>query len=364
MITASDSAIPRQNIKTFRFFRFFNEGNYLFLTITLVMLTTLRSGIILARNLELYRNDSIAFPSISAYYKSSLIMPITTKLFGLSSSITWVCFYGFVTFLTFVSIALFVFRLRNSHNPRLLIALIFFSQLQVIMMTEMGKFDLFLILGAIILVFGYSLPVQLLGALSIAMGNFEQSIIVLGGLTLFSLSADNSLRFKRIATISSIALASQYVALNLAYGSWAAEDGDSRFNWLTANWFRFFKANIASLPTLIYSGYGACWILILIYLKRSSTAKNFIINVTCLIFIPLFITLTTFDGTRICVLISAPMLLVTLRSFSSLPSEYSTKFQFSAGHFICLALLTPAINVEMEGRIKIPYLHLWNVLST
>ena len=195
------------------------------------------------------------------------------------------------------------------------------------------------------------------------MGNFEQSIVILAVLLLFSLSTDNDLKFKRLASISTIAVTSQYLFLNLAYGAWAANGGDSRLNWFTANWLRFLKANVASLPTLIYSGYGACWIIVAIYISKGSTTRNRFIHFTCLIFMPLAMTLTTFDGTRIWVLISAPMLLVVLQSFTSLKSPLFPKFQPSVLFVVFIGLLTPALNVEVEGKIKIPYLHLWNILS-
>ncbi len=352
-----------QNLKALRISRFFNHGNYVVVVVAMIILATIRSGIRLAANLDVYRSDSLTFPNISFFYKSSLIMPLTTQLFGLNTSVRWIVFYSLATILTIALLATFTFRLRTTYDARILFALVIFSQLQVIMLTELGKFDLFLILGSIILIFGRTFPIQLLGALSITMGNFEQSIVVLGALLLFSLSTDNDLKFKRLASISTIAVTSQYLFLNLAYGAWAADGGDSRLNWFTANWLRFLKANVASLPTLIYSGYGACWIIVAIYISQGSTTRNSFIHFTSLIFIPLAITLTTFDGTRIWVLISAPLLLVVLQSFTSLKSQLGPKFQPSVLFVVFIGLLTPALNVEVEGKMKIPYLHLWNMLS-
>jgi len=360
--TLSSADYP-QNPKTTRISRFFSQGNFVVVVVAMIILSTIRSGIRLGANLDVYRSDSLAFPNIPFFYKSSLIMPITTQLFGLDNSIRWIAFYSLVTLLTLAITATFVFRLRTTNNARMLFALIVFSQLHVIMLTELGKFDLFLILGSIVLIFGRTFPFQLLGALSITMGNFEQSIVVLGALLLFSLSTDNDLKFRRLASIGTIAVISQYLFLDLAYGSWSADGGDSRLNWFTANWFRFLKANVASLPTLIYSGYGACWVIIAIYISKGSTTRNRFIHFTCLIFIPLAITLTTFDGTRIWVLISAPLLLVALQSFTSLKSPLFPKFQPSVLFVVFIGLLTPALIVEVEGKIKIPYLHLWNMLS-
>ena len=238
---SSASVVKTQEIIPSRISRFFNQGNFAVVTIALVLLTAIRSGIRIAYNLDIYRDDSLAFPKIGAYYKSSLIMPITTKLFGLDSSSKWITFYGLATAFTILFVSFLVFRLNATHNTRLLLALVLFSQLQVIMFTELGKFDLFLILGSIILVFGKSLPTQLIGALSITMGNFEQSMVLLAALALFSISTDNQLSFKRYAFIGATAVAFQFFALNAAYGSWSAVGGDSRFNWLTGNWFRFLR---------------------------------------------------------------------------------------------------------------------------
>jgi len=349
---------------SFRISRFFNLGNYVVVAFIIFFLTTVRSGIRIAYNLDIYRADSLAFPKIGAYYKSSLIMPITTKLFHLDSLPKWITFHVLITILTLLIVAYLIFRLHATHNTRLLIALVLFSQLQVVMLTELGKFDLYLIFGSILLILNKSIPIQFLGALTIAMGNFEQAIVLLGTLALFSLSTDNQLSFKRYASIGTSAVMFQFLALNTAYGSWSAEGGDSRLNWLTNNWWRFIKANVASLPTLIYSGYGACWILIAIYISKGSTVRNRLINFMCLILIPLIMTLITFDGTRIWVIISAPLLLVVLRSFASLEPIFSTKFQISVPVVVFIGLLTPALNVEVEGKIKIPYLHLWNLLSS
>jgi hypothetical protein len=354
----------KEKIISSRISRFFNQGNFAVVAMALVLLTAIRSGIRIAYNLDIYRADSLAFPKIDAYYKSSLIMPITTKLFGLDSSSKWITFYGLVTAFTILFVSFLVFRLNATHNTRLLLALVLFSQLQVIMFTELGKFDLFLILGSIILIFGKSLPTQLIGALAITMGNFEQSIVLLGALALFSISTDNQLSFKRYAFIGATAVAFQFFALNAAYNSWSAVGGDSRFNWLTGNWFRFFKANLASLPTLIYSGYGACWLLIVFYISKGSTTKNKLIHFSCLILIPLVLTLTTFDGTRIWVIISAPLLLVVIKSFATLDSSFSSKFFWTVPTVVIAGLLMPALNVEVEGKVKIPYLHLFNILSS
>lgn len=314
------SADYLQNPKTARISRFFNHGNYVVVAVAIIILSIIRSDIRLAANLDVYRSDSLAFPNISVFHKSSLILPLTTQLFGLNTSVRWIVFYSLATILTLALLATFTFRLRTTYDARILFALVVISQLQIIMLTELGKFDLFLILGSIILIFGRTFPIQLLGALSITMGNFEQSIVIFGALLVFSLSTDNNLKIRRLASISTIAVTSQYLILNLAYGTWSFSGGDSRLNWFTGNWFRFLKANVASLPTLIYSGYGACWIIVGIYISRGSTARNRFIHFTCLIFMPLAMTLTTFDGTRIWVLISAPLLLVVLQSFTSLKS--------------------------------------------
>ena len=348
----------------FRISYFFNQGNYICVAVVMLFLSVIRSGVRIAYNLDIYRADSLTFPDIGAYYKSSLVMPITTKIFALDSSLKWITFYSLCTALTIFLAAYLVFRLNATHNVRLLFALVLFSQLQIILLTELGKFDLFLILGSMILILSKSLPFQFLGALTITMGNFEQSIVLFGALALLSLSTDNQLSFKRYASIGAAAITCQFFALNAAYGSWSADGGDSRLNWLTNNWSQFLKANVASLPTLIYSGYGACWILVAIYISKGSTAKNRVINFTCLVLIPFGMTLITFDGTRIWVIISAPLLLVVLQSFASLEHEFSPRFQITVPIIVLMSLLTPALNVEVQGKIKIPYLHLWNFLSS
>ena len=87
------------------------------------------------------------------------------------------------------------------------------------------------------------------------------------------------------------------------------------------------------------------------------------VHFSCLILIPLVLTLTTFDGTRIWVIISAPLLLVVIQSFATLGSSLSTKFPWTVPTVVLTGLLMPALNVEVEGKIKIPYLHLLNILS-
>jgi hypothetical protein len=292
-----------------------------------------------------------------------LAMPLIAKALSIGTTDYWILVYGLIA-LSFISVLLIGIRTAKYQlNKKLVITLFFFSQLQVIVFTEIGKFDLFLIMGATCLILFNSNTAKLVGALLMTMGNFEQAIAAFFVLTIYSLSSDNNLKTKKILMITTSAVFIQFYLLNRAYGKWSFSNGDSRFNWLVDNGARYFKANISSFPILIFSGYGIIWILVLITILRSSSILNLTLHFISLVIIPFALTMTTFDGTRVWVIITAPLTLHLIRSFSAEKAEiFGSKIFVSI--VLLIGLLTPALNVEVIGSVKKPYLHLFDTFKS
>jgi hypothetical protein len=328
-----------------------------------VSITSLRSGVRIASNLETYLEESLSFPNMTSFFKSSLVMPLITKALSIDTTNYWILVYGLIV-LSFISVLLIGIRTaKHQLNKKLIITLFFFSQLQVIVFTEIGKFDLFLIMGATCLILFDGNTVKLVGALLMTMGNFEQAIAAFFVLIIYSLSSDNDLKTRRMLSITSIAVVVQFCFLNIAYGKWSFNGGDSRYNWLAENGVRYFKSNISSLPTLLYSGYGIIWILVIITILRSSSILNLSLHFICLVMIPFVLTMTTFDGTRVWVIITAPLTLHLIRIFSAEKAEIFGRKIFVSIVFL-IGMLTPALNVEVMGSVKKPYLHLFDTFKS
>ena len=340
-----------------------SKSSYWKFAILALTLTSLRSGVRIASNLETYLEGSLAFPNLTYFYKSSLAMPLIAQALSLDTTDHWIIAYGLIA-IAFIFVFLIGVRASKYEvNKKLLVTLFFFSQLQVIVFTEIGKFDLFLIMGATCLILFDGNTTKLFGALLMTMGNFEQAIAAFFVLTIYSLSSDNNLKTRKILLITSSAALIQFYLLNKAYGKWTFSDGDSRFNWLLENGTRHFKANISSFPLLMFSGYGIIWTLVIITILRSSSILNFSCHVISLVIIPFALTMTTFDGTRVWVIVTAPLTLHLIRYFSALKAEiYGKKIFVSI--VLAIGLLTPALNVEVIGSVKKPYLHLFDLFES
>lgn len=340
-----------------------NTNSYWKFALLVVTLTSLRSGVRVASNLGTYLEASLAFPNLPYFYKSSLAMPLIAQALSLDTTDRWIIVYGLITLSLICVFLIGIWNIKQDVNRKLLVTLFFFSQLQVIALTEIGKFDLFVIAGAtcLILFDGYS--TKLVGALLMTMGNFEQAVAAFLILIIYSMSSDNNLKTRKIVLITSSATFIQFFLLNRAYGGWSLSSGDSRLNWLIENGVRYFKANISSFPILMYSGYGIIWILVILFILKSSSLLNLSLHVISLVIVPFALTMTTFDGTRVWVIITAPLTLHLIRHYSSVKTEAYGKKNYVA-ITLAIGLLTPALNVEVIGSVKKPYMHIFNLFES
>ena len=105
------------------------------------------------------------------------------------------------------------------------------------------------------------------------------------------------------------------------------------------------------------------WILVIMTILRSSSLLNLSLHLISLVVVPFALTMTTFDGTRVWVIVSAPLTLHLIRFFSTDKAEIYGK-RILVSFVLVSGLLTPALNVEVVGSVKKPYFHLFELFES
>lgn len=277
---------------------------------------------------------------------------ILAKLFGIESRISWMILHILLTgFFILLAMILISRESLTNNQKRTLFILVLVSPLTMMLMQEIGYFDVITIIGALILAFGNNMKIKVLGTIIMCSGNTPQTLIA----TLL-LGVLIALTQNRKRLIIDFRL---FIPFAVACLIWILE----RF-WLgglgreaefgPGMWLHSSKGFLIASPLYLYALLGPIWLIVPAVMEKLSdfSAKRIFFIFTALIFIPALFGIVTTESTRDALCIMSPAL---FWFFKYLVSEH--QFVLFRAQVLALGLM-PSFLVWREGAIVAP----WGVL--
>lgn len=330
---------------------YFSWVSYLFLPF--ILLLTLRNGV----NFWGYDHYALAWAKewpkpISQFSVENSGNLILAKIFSVDSRFSWMALHSLLTVFFIVLAMIFISREKLSiSQKRTLFILVSTSPLTMMLMQEIGYFDVITIIGALILAFGNSITVKILGTIVMCSGNTPQTLIAT--LLLGILVSITQVRRKHLANINLFLPFIVAVAIWVLERFWLGGQGrEAEFG--PGMWLYSFKGFLIASPLYLYALLGPIWFVVPLALEklRGFSPRRILLIFTVLILIPALFGVITTESTRDALCIMSPAL---LWFFKYLVSEH----QFVVSRMQILALvLMPSFLVWRQGEIVEP----WSVL--
>ena len=270
------------------------------------------------------------------------------RALGINSRIGWVGLHLVLTAMFFVLLVYFISReIADVSAKQSLFVVLLASPLTMMLMQEIGYFDVLTVIGALILANANSISFQILGAIVMASGNTPQALIATF-IFCFSVTL-----LSRTSVIKSLAGFTPFAVVSLI---WLLErvwlDGIGRTEEFGPGmWTYSFKGFLVASPLFLYSLLGPLVVLIpKIHARIGHSLKSKEVQVVlALIAIPGIFGIITTESTRDSLCIMAPTLFWYLR-------REVVKFSLRLSGWEKIALCTlPCFLIWREGALVEPW---------
>lgn len=245
---------------------------------------------------------------------------------------------------------------------RILLLVVLLGPMGTVLLGNIGRSDVLLLTGSIFVALApytrWAIGSAVVGALLMVAGNPEQALV--SAAILVALSRTSRMRhFQRPSLVLLGISLLGYIVLTAAS---VAGGEQTRTGALPDN----IKASLAlffeNLPLVLYSGYTVLWLLIGIAVIRARGWDRLIL-LAALVAVPLVLTATTLDQTRVWVGVSTLgiLALVVVETENSRLEVEERKATIALGALALAFLLTPAIEVTFEGSVRVPLEWIYNL---
>ena len=320
---------------------------YVFFPITFILV--LRNGI------NFWGYDKYALEWVKLWPKPASVFSVENagnlflaKILGVESRSTWILLHIFLTITFFILLFLLV-SMENipNHKKRNIYFLILVSPIPMLLMQEIGYYDVITMIGSLIFAFRNDLKIRLLGTVILCAGNTPQALVItlLFGLFLHFMSfPSKKFDFKVFAPF--IFASTIWILERL----WLSGLGRvSEYNY--GQWSYSFKGFLIASPLFLYALLGPLWLIsfnALDSLQEFKVIKKMKIFF-CLLFIPSLFGIFTSDSSRDSLCIMAPMLFWLIRY---LIIERNLIIGYNLKVMMCFA---PCYLVWREGQVISPW---------
>jgi hypothetical protein len=351
----------------------------------LVAFAVLRNGInVLGAWYSTYPFLIESFPTPVHPFSASWASVVPAWAFGVSSDAGWVLFHALAVGVVLVGLVVVPMRVLPDVRGRVVALVLVASPLATVLLQEIGRYDVWMIAGGVVLALARRLWVVGAGALLAVTGNPDQALALAVCLLVVSLAP--SLRwFRPRAGVVFAVVVTVWVLMQVwfaAYGklevtriglmgrifgvgsevSPADEILTGRFadqgSWALGH----FESLFAAFPLLVFSWFGVFWV-VAIYLIWTMRGISRWFMLGGLIVLPALIaSIFGIDGTREFVPVAWPILLALVywglvKPGEKLDSKGASQWGLALGAITLAAIFVPAIYV-MLGRATTPYLEI------
>jgi hypothetical protein len=308
------------------------------------LVTVLRTGVVEYRQ-PLQLEIAEAFPRpVTSYRGGAVISPILANVFGVDSEPSWFLLHLAATAALFAALILLIWRRFPSTHQRLFVtAVVLASGLPVTALVRVGHYDIWLHIGALLVVFSKTPIGTAAGGLLMGFTNVEQTAVALVTLGVVVALLD-PLVLRRLAAAGG----GLVVAWASIRGWYAAYDvpTESRADFFGENLRASLQGFKRSAPVQAYSWFSAAWIAVLSIAIRP-------LVLVALIALPALSAITTVDGTRVFVACVLPAFLFLVANaadhFNRQELEKLTVWT------VIVMCVTPGLSTFVDGMIVMPW---------
>jgi hypothetical protein len=296
------------------------------------------------------------FPEAENYLSYSLFPVLVSKIMSYPNFLLWwgafllltVVFYIFI-FIKINSIA------KENYKKWIMIFLIF--PFMITPLYYVGHYDLITIFGAVIAGLSNRKVFVFIGAFLAISANPEQAIFT--SACLLILASGSKIEWHAyIAKVWLSLSISAFVLINLFLGA-ATEGNRAKIIFAQLKEVTLNSAGLAQV--IIFSVFSAGWIILgLLYKANLGNIRNKFVLLSVTV-IPVLLSITILDRTRIGVAVGALPLILLLRGVMKSDLFANPKaLKIRQEYLLYALLLTPTLIVDTDGLLRLPYLELIN----
>lgn len=305
--------------------------------LVLVVLVAKNAFDIELRNIqEAYLPGVQEFPTAVGYFSGSYGQVVIAAVLGITTTTQWVILHVILIAVALTTGFWLVGR-RDAHSRSFLILALAAATATSSLFVSIGKYDVITYLGSVILALSRSLPAATLGALVMASGNPEQSILASVALLVLSFAGEfRDLRRRAAAAI----VATTLTWLMVQVWFIVSDMGVGRLQLLPEYFAESITVVIANPADSAWGWLGAGWLFVLVgIIAISARSRKWV--VASLVAVPALAAAVTADGPRVFGAVSLPVYLglATYVGMNVRPQQQRTRVL--VGSLALLSLLLP-----------------------
>lgn len=295
-----------------------------------------RAGLRPTDGLQAYVDLARGFPdSVESFMRTSLFHPMLGRLLGLNTRPSWM--YGYLLLIAGTLIVVYLQLKKVTNNRVQVLMLVLLGSFGTSFFIQVGHYDTLIIIGSLLLVTTRNPFVQFCAVAVMVGANVELAIVSLLMLALVCAVIETAISVARVVVMGASSVSVWYFVSLQLFGSETLTDGRAGFfiDQLKSS----LVLNSRTVPLLIFSFYGLCWVPLVLIVASTSTRSKQAVLVLALVIIPSAFTFLTLDGTRVFASLAAASFTAALTASSDrlaerYPSMYRSKPILLASLFI------------------------------
>jgi hypothetical protein len=297
-----------------------------------------------------------SFPEPENYFSYSLFPVLLSKIVSYPSFVLWWALFLVLTAVFYLIVFMSIRKIaKDNYKKWLMIFLVF--PFMITPLYYMGHYDLLTIGGAIIAGLQSRKIFVFVGAVLAISANPEQALFTSVCVTTLAFGSNVSWH-RYVAKVWLTLSVTAFALLKIFLGD---ADSGNRAEII----FGELKAVIANssgqIQVIIFSVFGAGWLFFgLIYSANLGPIRNKFVLLGVFV-IPVLLSLSILDRTRIGVAVGALPLILLLRQLMEVESSGNiAKINIKQNYLFYGLLLTPTLIIDTDGSLRLPYLELIN----
>jgi hypothetical protein len=298
-----------------------------------------------------------SFPEPENYLSYSLFPVLLSKIVSYPSFLLWWALFLLFTVVFYLVVFISIHKIAKADYKKWLMIFLAFP-FMITPLYYMGHYDLLTIGGAIVAGLQNKKIFVFVGALLAISANPEQALFT--SVCVVALAFGSNLSWhKYIAKVWLTLSATAFVLLNFVLGN--ADDGNRVNNIFFEQLKVVIMNSLGQMHIIVFSVFGAGWLIFWFAYNANlgPVRNNFVL--LAVVFIPLLLSLSILDRTRVGVAVGALPLILLLKQLMEIESSKKIpKVNIKQNHLFYALSLTPTLIVDTDGSLRLPYLELIN----
>ena len=297
-----------------------------------------------------------SFPEPENYLSYSLFPVLLSKIIYYPSSILWWALFLILTAVFYLIVFISIRKIaKGDYKKWLMIFLVF--PFMITPLYYLGHYDLLTIGGAIIAGLQNRKIFVFAGAILAISANSEQALFTSACVAALAFGSNLSWH-KYVAKVWLTLSVTAFVLLKIVLGD--ADDGN-RARIIFGQLKEVVANSSGQIHVIVFSVFGTGWLIFgLIYSANLGPIRSKFVLLGVVV-IPVLLSLSILDRTRIGVAVGALPLILLLRQLMEIEaSEKIPKINIKQNYLFYALLLTPTLIVDTDGSLRLPYLELIN----